>query len=71
VQYILKETEGLSPEAALKRRKEIIAQFEANGCRAMPESALIGVAVNHAVRLSVDNGSRFVEIDDDLNVRLT
>ena len=70
VQYILKETEGMSKADALARRKKILAEFEANGCRALPESALVGVAVNHAVRMSVDNGSCFVDIDSDLDVSM-
>lgn len=64
------ETDGLSPEEAKKRRAEIIASWEENGCRALPDQALIGVAVNEAVRLSVDNGSRYVEFDDKFNPKL-
>jgi predicted dehydrogenase len=70
VQYILRETEGLSKTAALKRRREILAEFDANGCRAMPRQALVGVAINEAARLSVDNDSRFVTLDDKLRPRL-
>jgi hypothetical protein len=36
----------------------------------MPREALIGVAINEAVRMSVDAGSRFVEFDDRLSPRL-
>jgi hypothetical protein len=48
----------------------MLAAWNANGCRAMPRQAMIGVAINEAVRISVDNGSKFVVFDDKLNPRL-
>jgi len=70
VQYILRETEGMSPEQARERRRQIIAEFEQNGCRAMPRQALVGVAINEAARLSVDNGGRLVTFDEKLRPHL-
>jgi len=70
VQYILHQTEGLSEAEARERRREIVAEFERNGCRATPRQALIGVAINEAARLSVDNGGRFVTFDDGLHPHL-
>ena len=66
VQHLLSETEGLSDTDARKRRREIISAWEENGCRALPRQALVGVAINEAARISVDNGSRFVTLDEKL-----
>jgi hypothetical protein len=66
VQYLHRATEGLSKEAARKKREEILAGWNANACRALPREAMIGVAVNEAVRISVDNGSKFVKFDAKL-----
>ena len=71
VAYILRETEGMSDRDARTRRREIIAELGENGCRAMPRQALIGVAINEAARLSVDNASGFVEFDEKLYPRLS
>jgi hypothetical protein len=48
----------------------MLDEWEANACRAMPIHALIGVAINEAVRLSVDNDSRPVVFDEKLHPRL-
>jgi hypothetical protein len=66
VQYLWRATQGLDPAAARRKREETLAAWEANGGRALPRHAMIGVAINEAVRLSVDNGSKFVTIDDKL-----
>ncbi|HIE51255.1 MAG TPA: Gfo/Idh/MocA family oxidoreductase, partial [Armatimonadetes bacterium] len=66
VLLLKRETSGLPPEEALKRRKEIISKWERLATRALPCHALIGVAINEAVRLSVDNGSRFVGFDEQM-----
>jgi len=68
--YLHSQTDGLSEEEAKAKRKEILAAWEANGCRALPRHALIGVAVNEAVRLSVDNGSCFVTFDEKMHPQL-
>ena len=51
-------------------RRQLLVEWDATGCRAMPRQALVGVAINEAVRMSVDAGSRFVEFDDRLSPRL-
>ncbi|HUT34854.1 MAG TPA: Gfo/Idh/MocA family oxidoreductase [Planctomycetota bacterium] len=67
---LLAATEGKSGEEKAKARQKLLADWESTGCRALPAEALIGVAVNEAVRLSVDSGSRFVVFDDRLSPRL-
>lgn len=49
-------------------RKKMIAQFEKT--RPLPQQALIGTAVNEAVRLSVMNESRFVAFDEKMYPKL-
>lgn len=68
IRYIRAETAGLEPAAALARRREILAALAPR--RALPEQALIGTAVNEAVRLSIANGSRFVEFAAGMYPRL-
>jgi len=68
--YLRRQTEGLSEDDAKAKRAEIMARWEQNGCRALPRHALIGVAVNEAVRMSVDNGSRFVTFDENMSPHL-
>jgi len=34
--------------------------------RALPAQALVGTAINKAVRLSIDNDNGYVEFDDEL-----
>jgi len=53
---------GLKGPERLERRRELIAALAST--RPLPSQALIGTAVNEAVRLSVDNGSRFVAFDE-------
>ncbi len=61
---ILAACEGKSGDEALAARKELLKQWSATGCRALPRQALIGVAINEAVRLSVDSGGKFVTFDE-------
>jgi predicted dehydrogenase len=63
-----RQTEGLGEAAALKKRQQILAGWEQT--RALPNQALVGVAINEAVRLSIDNDSRYVSFDKDLNISL-
>lgn len=49
-------------------RRRMIAQFEKT--RPLPQQALIGTAVNEAVRLSVTRGSRFVVFDKKMYPKL-
>ena len=68
VQRIVSETRGLSAADALRRRQAILAELEP--IRALPEQALVGTAVNEAVRLSIAHGSRYVAFDEGLTPRL-
>lgn len=65
---ILQAIEGKSSQEQARIRKEFHDRWVDS--RPLPEQALIGVAVNDAVRLSVDNGSKFVVFDDRLYPRL-
>jgi hypothetical protein len=58
------ETEGLAAGPALEARKSILGQLAPK--RALPEQALIGTAVNEAVRLSIANGNAFIGFDGDM-----
>jgi predicted dehydrogenase len=61
VRFILKETEGLPEARAVARRRQILEGWK--DLRALPHQALIGVAVNEAVRLSIEHGSAWVGFD--------
>ncbi|MBN2558806.1 MAG: Gfo/Idh/MocA family oxidoreductase [Clostridia bacterium] len=67
VRKIITETAGLDEGKALERRREIISSMEET--RALPGQALVGVAINNAVRMSADAGGRFVAFDKDMNIR--
>lgn len=58
------ETAGLAAGPALEARKSILGQLAPK--RALPEQALIGTAVNEAVRLSIANGNAFIGFDGDM-----
>ncbi|MBE5816576.1 MAG: Gfo/Idh/MocA family oxidoreductase [Clostridiales bacterium] len=66
IKMIMNATEGMSEEEALLKRREMLEKMA--DTRGLPEQALVGVAINNAVRMSVDNGSRFVVFDDELNI---
>lgn len=57
-------TDGMSADQALAKRREIIEKFELT--RALPSQALIGTAINEAVRLSITNNNKFVVFDDKM-----
>ena len=61
-------TEGLDPAEALKVRQNLIKEMEES--RGLPRQALVGVAINNAMRMSADAGGRFVEFDDEMNIKL-
>ncbi len=65
-QKILVACEGKSPAGRAAARRELLRQWDATGCRAMPRQAIIGVAINEGVRMSVDAGGRFVTFDEKL-----
>ncbi len=46
------------------------AYYFITGQRPLPRQALIGVAVNEAVRLSLDNGNAYVVFDGGMNPRV-
>lgn len=64
VQRLAAETRGLDASHALRRRRELLAQLET--VRALPGQALVGTAINEAVRLSIANDSQYVGFGDDL-----
>jgi len=70
VQQLIAATAGKSDAEKAEIRRQMLARWEENACRALPIHALIGVAINEAVRLSVDNGSQPVVFDEKLHPRL-
>ena len=68
IRRILGETDGLSTEEALQVRKAILRELEP--MRPLPSQALVGVAVIEAVRMSLENGNRFVGFDEELKPKL-
>jgi D-galacturonate reductase len=69
-QKIMAACAGQPAKKKAELRRQLLVEWDAAGCRAMPRQALVGVAINEAVRMSVDAGSRFVEFDDRLSPRL-
>ncbi len=65
-QLLMQATRGKSGDERTAVRKELISKWEAGACRALPIHALVGVAVNQAVRMSVDAGSKPVVFDEKL-----
>ncbi len=63
--YIEEKTLSLSGDQALAARREIIAELEKT--RALPSQALIGTAINEAVRLSIANDNGYVTFDGEMN----
>ena len=68
IRRIQAETAGLPEEEARRRRQELIARLEP--LRPLPSQALIGTAINEAVRLSLDNGSCYVTFGPELTPAL-
>ena len=66
VKRIVAETSGLSDSQAIAKRKEILKEMEET--RALPKQALIGVAINNAVRMSADAGGKFMVFDENMNI---
>jgi D-galacturonate reductase len=65
VRYIYEKTSSLSEEEALAARSEILTKLEKT--RALPNQALIGTAINDAVRLSIANNNQYVTFDGEMN----
>ncbi|MGI6208228.1 MAG: Gfo/Idh/MocA family protein [Anaerolineae bacterium] len=64
IRSLIAATEGLGGEQKLARRREMIARLAEN--RPVPQQALVGTAVNEAVRLSIANNSAYVGFDERL-----
>ena len=62
------ETEGMSSQQALSHREEQLRSWEA-GQRPLPRQALIGVAVNEAVRLSLSHHNAYITFDENMQPR--
>jgi predicted dehydrogenase len=63
------ETEGMSEGDARAYREKKLKAWE-DGQRPLPRQALVGVAVNQAVRLSLANGNRYVVFDEAMRPRV-
>ncbi|UCH33349.1 MAG: hypothetical protein JSV65_12285, partial [Armatimonadota bacterium] len=65
IRAIAAATRGLPADDALAKRRDMIAALES--LRPLPAQALIGTAVNEAVRLSIANNNRYVGFQDDFS----
>jgi hypothetical protein len=61
VLQVCRETAGLVETEAFRKRQELLDWWEPK--RALPGQALIGTAVNEAVRLSLANNNEYVGFD--------
>ncbi len=61
-------TAGMDDAAALAKRRDLIAAFEP--VRPLPDQALIGTAINEAVRMSFENDSAYVWFDEGMGVSM-
>lgn len=68
VARLYEETGHLEEPEALHERARLIQTLEPK--RALPSQALIGTAVNEAVRLSIDRGSCYVSFDEQMFPKL-
>jgi D-galacturonate reductase len=66
---ISRKTEGLPEGEARQVRERMIDEFRKT--RPLPEEALIGTAVNEAVRISIAGGSAYVVFDENMRPRRT
>jgi len=66
IRAILTATAGLDTKTALAKRQTMIAALEPH--RPLPDQALIGTAVNEAVRLSIANDSAYVRFGPDMEL---
>ncbi len=66
IRRILAATAGMSEKEALAVRRGMIREM--GQTRGLPEQALIGVAINNAVRISADAGGKFVKFDPQMNI---
>ncbi len=68
IREIFKATENMSEKETLNKRQEMIKDWEKT--RPLPNQALIGTAINEGVRLSMENGSRWVVFDEKMYPKL-
>jgi len=61
-------TASLSGEEAISARREIIEKLTQT--RALPNQALVGTAINEAVRLSIANNNQYVTFDEKMYPKL-
>lgn len=66
VRRIFTATRGKSEQEAYNIRKKLLKDMEET--RGLPRQALIGVAINNAVRMSADAGGKFVLFDENMNL---
>ncbi len=66
ISRIFEATDGMNEADALAKRQEILKEME--DTRGLPGQAIVGVAINNAMRMSVDAGSKFVVFDDEMNI---
>jgi len=64
------ETDGKPAAEAAAYREKKLKEWEA-GQRPLPRQALVGVAVNEAVRLSLANNNAYVAFDDEMHPHLS
>jgi len=62
---LYRETEGLDVNEAHLKRKQVLKALEPK--RALPSQALVGTAVNEAVRLSIANNNCYISFDRKMN----
>ena len=67
IRRITQATCGMDAQKALETRKRMLKDMEET--RGLPGQALVGVAVNNAVRMSADAGGKFVLFDKDMRLR--
>ncbi len=67
---LARATEGKSEDEARAIRRDMLAEWTRMNTRALPENAMVGVAVNQAARMSYDAGGKFVRIDEDFNLAM-
>ncbi len=68
VRSIEEKTLSIPENQAVKVRRDIISKL--GKTRALPNQALIGTAINEAVRLSIANDNRYVTFDDQMYPKL-
>jgi hypothetical protein len=67
IRRLTNATAGMSGQEALSARKSMLKEM--GETRGLPRQALVGVAINNAVRMSADAGGKFVVFDDNMNIK--